>query len=105
MYKLKNNITPCALSQFVSKKDSYYNIRTQCDFQRNKVNTVYKGTESLSILGPKIWDLIPNEIKASISLMRFKYNIKNWVIQDCPCKLCKQYVTKVRPKIVSTFFL
>ena len=92
MYKLKNGITPCGVSQFICKKDSHYNMRTQCDFQRNKVNTVYYGTESLSALGPKIWDIIPTEIKASMSLMKFKINIKNWIIQDCPCRLCKLYI-------------
>ena len=67
-------------------------MRIQCDFQRNKVNTVNYGTESLSTLGTKIWDIIPIELKASISLMKFKINIKNWVIQHCPYshyRLCK----------------
>ena len=91
MYKLKNGITPCGISQFICKKDNHYNMRIQCDFQINKVNAVYYGTESLSTLGTKFWDIIPIEIKASISLMKFKINIKNLVIQDCPCRLCKLY--------------
>ena len=31
--------------------------------QRRQVHPVYHGTESLSFLGPKIWDLVPWELK------------------------------------------
>ena len=40
-------------------------------------------------LGPKIWDLVPNEIKESESLNGFKFKIKGWVPEGCPCRICK----------------
>ena len=33
---------------------------------------VYKGTESLSFLAPKLWELIPENIKSIDSLLDFK---------------------------------
>ena len=39
MYKLKNNISPCSLSDFVSIKELNYEMRQISDFERNKPNT------------------------------------------------------------------
>ena len=50
--------------------------------------TVYNGTESVSYLGPKIWDIVPEEYNTMNSLNSFKESIKNWVPLNCPCRLC-----------------
>ena len=57
-----------------------------------QVSSVYHGTESLSFLGPKIWKLVPSEIKQSESLEIFKKRIKKWIPFQCPCKLCQIYL-------------
>ena len=44
-------------------------------------------TESLSYLAPKIWDLVPKELKDLSSLGAFKKIIKKWKPQDCLCKI------------------
>ena len=56
---------------------------------------MYYGTETLSYLVPKIWELVPNEIKESPSLANFKYKIKGWIPAECPCRICKVYVANV----------
>ena len=56
------------------------------------VRTVYNGTESVSYLGPKIWDIVPDEYKTLNSLNSFKESIKNRLPLNCPCRLCKTYV-------------
>ena len=86
MYKVKYNISPCSLSDFVSIKELNYEMRQISNFERNKPNTVYNGTETIRILGPKIWDLIPNKIKESSSVSSFKIEIKNWTTEECPCR-------------------
>ena len=53
------------------------------------------GTETVSLLGCKIWDILPNEIKNSETLHKFKAKIKSWIPADCPCRLCKRYVAQV----------
>ena len=53
---------------------------------------VYFGTESISLLAPKIWELIPSDIRSANSLGIFKEKIKLWSTDDkCPCRLCKTY--------------
>ena len=62
---------------------------------RNIFNSVRHGTESVLFLGPKIWDLVPSDIKLSQSLSIFKRKIKKWVPLQCPCRLCKIYLQHV----------
>ena len=53
--------------------------------------TVRYGTETISFLSPKIWFLIPQNIKDSGFLPCFKQkktNIREWK-HNCPCCLCK----------------
>ena len=41
------------------------------------------GTESISFLGPKIWDLVSSDIKLSLSLVFLKEKLKN----GCLCSV------------------
>ena len=59
------------------------------------MNSVGHGTESVSFLAPKIWDILPKEIKDSKTLNIFKTKIKKWVPREWPCRLCKTYVPQV----------
>ena len=95
MYKVKNKILPCTLSESVNIREITYNLRTKSDFQSYKPTTVYYGTETLSNLGPKIWQLIPSDIKDSPCVSSFKSKIKNWTTPECPCRLCKVFVMNV----------
>ena len=36
-----------------------YNLRIQHNFEVPYVRTAYNGSESISYLGPKIWDVLP----------------------------------------------
>ena len=58
-------------------------------FETPSARTVYNGTESVSYLGPKTWDIVPEEYK---TLNSFKESIKNWVPLTCPCRLWETYV-------------
>ena len=68
------------------------NLRSQTDFY-NYYNpqSVRLGTETLRTLGPKIWNIIPPDIKNSLSLAIFKRKIKKCVPVNCPCRLCLNY--------------
>ena len=41
------------------------------------INSVYNRTEGIAFLAPKIWELIPEEMKQQESLNAFKDAIKN----------------------------
>ena len=47
------------------------------------------GSEMLSHLTPKIWELVPVEIKNVESVVSFKRAIKKWKPINCPCRLCR----------------
>ena len=79
MFKVKNNIAPEIMKELFAPKMSSYDLRNNNSFKRRRVKSVWHGTELVSYLGPKIWDLVPNEIKESESLNGFKFKIKRWV--------------------------
>ena len=62
--------------------------------QSQENRTVYFGTESISSLAPKLWELIPSEMK-NAKLNIFKEKIKSWATEKCPCRLCKTYVGNI----------
>ena len=57
--------------------DKPYNLRNNSIMQRQANRTVYFGTESITSLAPKLWELIPSEIKIAKSLNIFKAKKKH----------------------------
>ena len=53
-----------------------YNIRSQRDFVRMRVNTSSFGLSFLKYLTTKIWDIVPYEIKSVGNINLFKKKIK-----------------------------
>ena len=53
------------------------------------MKTVPYDLQSVRYLGPKIWVLLPNNIKYSNPLSKFKKLIKSWKLEECPWRLCK----------------
>ena len=80
---------------FLHKGHKITSLRNASDFQIPFVRTVYHETESISYLGPKIWDIVPAEMKNAISLNSFKAQSKKWLPFNCPCRLCKPYINGV----------
>ena len=92
MLKIHRGLSPEILRETFVPKTSSYNLCRNDTFKKRKVHSVYHGTESLSFLGPKIWDLVPVELKLSETLFSFKLRIRNWVPFECPCRICKTYI-------------
>ena len=53
------------------------------------------GMETISYLGLMIWNLLPNYMKEISNFQICKKEIKSWIPQNCPCKLCKPYVAGI----------
>mgnify|MGYP001797459550 FL=1 len=92
MFKVYNHDAPSILNDIFIRRTPVYNLRDDRYFESRKVRSVYHGTESLSFLGPKIWDLVPCELKRAESLDIFKAKIKQFTFSECPCRLCKTFV-------------
>ena len=83
------------LAIFLHKQHSITISEKNRDFRIRSVKSVHHGSESISYLGPKIWEIFPAKVKGANSLNSFKIEIRKWVPQSCPCRLCKQYISGV----------
>ena len=95
LYKVRNNLSTHLMSEIFNLRNIDYNLRSQTDFKQGPVNTVNYGLKSLRYLAPKIWDIIPLEIRNAGSLTEFITNIKSWIPKHCPCTLCRIYIQHV----------
>ena len=95
MSKIHRGLSPDILREIFVPKITLYNLRRNNTFERRQVHSVYHRTESLSFPGPKIWDLMPLELKQLENLEVFKLKIKKWIPLECPCKLCRTYIQQV----------
>ena len=43
-------------------------------------------------LGPKIWKLVPDELKELSSLQTFKKKVKSLKFEQYPCNMCRNYI-------------
>ena len=50
------------------------------------------GLEMIGWMGPSIWNLVPEDIKKTKTLDLFKEEVKKLTFDNCPCKLCKEYI-------------
>ena len=76
MYKVVNSIAPTIVSELFSFSNVNYNLRSGSQFHQPSANTVWNGQETISYLGPKIWNMVPEEMKQKSSLFAFKREIK-----------------------------
>ena len=100
-YKKDNSVTihqrnlQVLATEIFKAKNDLPEIMKQFFELRGNVNTTHYGFQSIKYLAPKIWDLVPDQIKHCGSLTKFKHFIKSWSPSDCPCGLCKTYITQV----------
>ena len=97
MYKVSNGLSPTIVSNIFTQKNCHpYNLRLNSQFSRPLVRSVFHGTESISYLGPVvIWDILPDSYKNLTNVSVFKNRIKKWKPENCPCILCKTYISRL----------
>ena len=93
--KVSNNYSASLMSEIFDKRNNVYDFRNPSKFARRNVRSVFNGKESISILGPKIWDIIPSELKQLETVNAFKKEIKKWKPENCPCRLCRPHIQNV----------
>jgi len=94
LFKCKNNISD--LTKEIFKHDENIKVNRKTPYFRSReINSVFHGSESLSFLGPKVWELIPDEYRDIVDLSIFKEKIKQWRPTSCPCRNCRTYIEGV----------
>ena len=92
IFKAVNDLSPPILKNVFQVKGGPYNLRRGTTLITRNVNTTSYGIETLSFRGPKLWEIVPDDIKNSNSLSVFKTKIKQWRPTGCDCKLCCNYI-------------
>ena len=59
--KVRQGLSPLLLNEDLVERDCNYNLRRNSFLNRQRVNLVRYGTESVFYLAPEIWDILPNE--------------------------------------------
>ena len=73
MYMVKNELVPMITANvFTTIPENHYNLGNYNVFRLPFARTVYHGTESISYLGPKIWNVVPTELKMTNPLTALK---------------------------------
>ena len=94
-YKFLQGLSPPLMNEIFVERNNNYSLRENNVLTRRRVISVRYGTETVSFLAPKIWDILPKDIKNSESLDIFKRKIKKWIPSECPYRLCKTYEPQV----------
>ena len=94
-YKFLQGLSPSLMNEIFVERNNNCCLRGNNFLTRRRVNSVRYGTETVSFLAPKIWHILPKDIKDSESLDIFKRKIKKWIPSECPCRLCKTYDPQV----------
>ena len=76
MYKILNGLFPDIMQDIFETKSNYYNTRNAPAFSSRNIKTVRYGLQTISYMAPKIWDLVPKEMKQVTTLNEFKAKIK-----------------------------
>ena len=60
-----------------------YNLRSQIDFSLSSLHTTDFGLNSLLYFAPKVWNMVPLELKILSDVEIFKFEIKKWKLMQC----------------------
>ena len=88
-------MAPEMLTQIFPQKESNYSLRNSKTLQGRSIKTVICGSKNISSLGPRIWNILPTELKRIVSPTLFKKKIREWAPKNCPCRLYKTYVQNI----------
>ena len=95
-YKVGKSLSaPFMTELFEPRNKLHYNLRHVSQINTPSMNTIYLGIENISFLGPKTWNLLPNELKNIKSLKAFKHRIENCTPDKCPCRIFEVYTSNV----------
>ena len=73
MFKIHTKTSPGLMQElFLVKEQGNHNFQTQTDFIIPQVKSVNSSLESIGVLGPKICEVLPNDLKNKESVENFK---------------------------------
>ena len=76
LFKVKQNLSDSMLCKIFQIRLISYNLRSQTYFIRRNASTSQYGLNSMRCFASKVWQMIPLEIKNSVSTESFKEKIR-----------------------------
>ena len=70
-YKFLQGLSPPLMNEIFVERNNNYSLRGNNVLTRRRVNSVRYGTETVSFLAPKIWDILPKDYKKILNLLIF----------------------------------
>ena len=77
LYKVHHGLAPELINDIFKKRIVTYYFRNNSTFETRNIKYVHYASETISFLGPEIWELLPSNIKDLENLNIFKSNIKS----------------------------
>ena len=86
-------LSPPIMSDILTlDENASYNLRSGVTVTRRNIRTNKFGFETITTIGAVLWRNLPNDIKNSDSLNIFKHRIKQWTQDNCPFKICRNFI-------------
>ena len=87
-YKTIHGLNAAYMKDIFEDRPSKYPSRNEHDLFIPKFNQITYGYKSYRVQGPKIWNLLPKEIKGIQSYNIFKSKLRNIDMPFCSCQTC-----------------
>ena len=72
-----------------------YNLLSRTVFSLPQVKSINFGLKALRYFGPKIWNILPSDIKNSGTLKELSKKVESQITQNCPCRIRENYIYQV----------
>ena len=95
VFKVHSDFSPPIFKELFHNRTLNYELWHPSQLRIPRIESVYNGSESITYLGPKIWNMVPSELQEMLSISSFKKAIKEWHPSNCPCRLCKRYLGNI----------
>ena len=84
IFKTLNGLNPAYMKNIFYRSTNRNSERLKFNIKTQRYNQVKFGKNSLRVLGPILWNSLPNNIKSLQSIIVFKKFIKSWGNFGCP---------------------
>ena len=88
-YKVSTDVNSVFMKDYFSVKEILYRLRNGSVLEISSTRSTYYRTNSIHFRACLLWNKLPNSLKGSPSLLKFKYKMKTIGKIDCSCTICK----------------
>ena len=88
LFKIKCDLALPIMDSLLNRRAICYNFRKLQEFQSERKRTVFYGLETISYRAPQLWATFPEELKQGNAISLFQSDVRQWICNECPCRLC-----------------